>query len=525
MNAPSVPQFEYEIGQRMSRGDLPGAAAVAASCRAAWPAHAAGWVLGSITALLADDKATALALVEEFLRADPGNVQCLVQKAECLLALGRRNQALAAADEAARCAPPVAVVLNSIAEFCAEAGEYQRALALYDRAVAATPREPNIRIKRAVVHRFLGNVERSVEDYHAVLAELPTSAKALKGLVELERQTPERNSIAAMQAALAAAPAQSTDAAILHFGLAKSHEDLGDHEATWRHLAAGNAIERASLQYDPQTDRAVMDDMIEAFAEAETVRADATGERPIFILGLPRTGTTLVDRILGSHSQVHSAGELTAMPESIDMLLRNSPGPDSPEWRGQRARLSSLDGAAIARTYLQRAGMLRGDKPRFTDKQLTNFLYCPLILRAFPNASIVHLTRHPLAACYAIFRTRFNGGYPFAYQLEEIAEFYIGYHRVMAQWDRVLPGRILHVAYEEVVTAQEPATRRMLEYAGLPFEPGCLDFHLNPAPVITTSSVQVRQPLYDSSLEAWRHHAGQLEPVRVRLEAAGISCG
>jgi tetratricopeptide (TPR) repeat protein len=524
MSIPSVPQFEREIGQRMNRGDLAGAAAAAAGCRAAWPSHPAGWLLGSITALLADDKQSALDLVEERLRIDPHDVQCLVQKAECLLALGDREKAFAAADEAAASAPDVPVVLDSIGEFCGEAGDYRRALAVYDRAVAATPREPNIRIKRAVVHRFLGHLDHSASDYRAVLAELPTSAKALKGLAELHRQTRERNSVAAMQGALAAAPEGSVDAAILHFGLAKSYEDMGDHTANWRHLAAGNAIERARLQYDPQTDRAVMDTLIAAFPDLEAVRPDATGERPIFIVGVPRTGTTLVDRILGSNSQVHSAGELTAMPETIDILVRRSSGPDSPEWRGHAALLGGLEGAAIAGVYLERVRTRRGERPRFTDKQLTNILSCPLIFRAFPNASIVHLTRHPLAACYAIYRTRFNGTYPFAYSLDEIADFYIGYRRVMAHWRRVLPGRILDLAYEDVVTAQEPATRRLLEYVGLPFEEACLEFHLNESPVITTSSVQVRHPLYDSSLEAWKHHAAQLAPVRARLEAAGISC-
>lgn len=524
MSTPSVRQFELEIGQRMGRGDLQGAAAMAASCRAAWPAHPAGWVLGSIAALLADDRESALALVEERLRSDPQDVQCLVQKAECLLALGERARALAAADEAAASAPAIAAILDSIGEFCAEAGDYRRALAVYDRAVAATPHEPNIRIKRAVIHRFLGNIDQSASDYRAALAKLPTSAKALKGLAELHRQTREQNSVAQMQAALAVAVAGSADAAILHFGLAKSYEDIGDHEANWRHLAAGNAIERARLQYDPRTDRAVMEDMMRAFPEVEPVRPGIAGERPIFIVGVPRTGSTLVDRILGNHSQVHSAGELTAMPESIAVLMQRGPGPNSPESRSPPARMAALDGAALAQIYLERMRTQRGEKPRFTDKQLTNFLYCGPILKAFPGASIVHLTRHPLAACYAIYRTRFNGTYPFAYQLDEIAEFYIGYRRLMAHWHRVLPGRILDIAYEEVVKAHEATTRRLLDHLGLPFEGACLEFHLNPAPAITTSSVQVRRPLYDSSIETWRHYATQLVPVRARLTEAGISC-
>jgi hypothetical protein len=135
----------------------------------------------------------------------------------------------------------------------------------------------------------------------------------------------------------------------------------------------------------------------------------------------------------------------------------------------------------------------------------------------------VHLTRHPMAACYALFKTHFDGTYPFSYGLEDLADFYIGYRRLMSHWHQILPGLILDVAYEDVVTRQESTTRRLLERLDLPFEPACLDFHLNPAAVATASSVQVRQPLYDTSLEQWRHYATELAPLRDRLEAAGIA--
>jgi hypothetical protein len=314
-----------------------------------------------------------------------------------------------------------------------------------------------------------------------------------------------------MEAALAAASPGSKDAAILHFGLAKSYEDLQDHARSWQHLTEGNRIERARLQYEPSLDRAFIDRLIAEFGDLETAYPDTTGERPIFIVGIPRTGTTLVERIIGSHSQVHSAGEITAWSDAIDSAAQKNGG-----------ALGTLNCGLLAADYLARCRPMRGDRPRFTDKLLTNFFHCALILRAFPRAHIVHVTRHPLAACHAIYRTRFNGTYPFAYDLSEIAEFYVGYSRLMAHWQRVLPGRILDVAYEDVVAELAATTRRMLEWLELPFEAGCLDFHRNPTPVKTTSSVQVRQPLYDSSIHVWRHHAAQLAPIRHRLEAAGI---
>lgn len=525
MSIPSPAQFQKEIGFRMGRSDISGAADAAARCREAWPSDRTGWLFGSIAALLADDKDLALALIEARLAADPDDMECLLQKAECLLALGRRAESLALVDAAAaRAQEPAA--LDALGDFLTHAGEYLRSLDIYDRAVVAAPGDPTLRAKRADAHRYLGNFDLAAGDFEAVLTMLPAAPRALKGLVELRRQTPERNAVPALEAALAAAPAGSADAAVLHFALAKSHEDLGNHTANWRHLSAGNRIERGRIQYDSATDRAVIDGMIAAFPSTEARRPDTTGERPIFIVGLPRSGTTLIDRIIGNHSEVHSAGELTAMTEAVDLALQHAASEGSviasPEEDRLTAALRGLDGRQIAVEYLARAHVQRAGRPRFTDKLPANFLHCALILRAFPNAHIVHLTRHPLATCFAIFATRFDGTYPFAYDLGEIGEFYVAYHRLMAHWHRVLPGRILDVAYEDAVTELEPTTRRLLENLGLPFETACLEFHSNPAPVRTKSAVQVRQPLYESSLRRWQHHASELSPLRARLEAAGI---
>jgi tetratricopeptide (TPR) repeat protein len=522
MSTPPLAIFEAEFGARLERNDITGAAAVAAGCRAAWPANRAGWLLGSIAALLADNKDAALALIDERLAAHPSDVQCLLQKAECLMALGLRAESLGAADAAAAGANAIPAALDAVGEFFVFAREHARALEIYDSAVAAAPKDPSLLAKRAVVHGFLGNFERAETDYEAVLALTPSDAQALAGLAELRRQTTERNHIAALTAALAAAPAASTDAVILHFGLAKSFEDLGDYPSSWRHVSAGNRLERSSFQYDPKTDGEAIERTIAGFPAVETVWPDTTGESPIFIVGLPRTGTTLVERIIGSHSAVHSAGELSALPEAIGGAMQRAGRMQVATWLEYAAALGNLDGAPIARDYLARARARRGDQPRFSDKQPTNFYYCALILRAFPRARIVHLSRHPLATCYAIYKTRFHKAYPFAYDLAELGDFYIGFRRLMAHWHRVLPGRLLELPYEEVVTAQEQTTRRLLEYLDLPFEAACLDFHLNPDPTATASRVQVRQPLYNSSLEQWRHYAAELAPLRARLEAAGI---
>ena len=520
--------LEKQVSEHLARGDLDAAAAAAARCRQAWPAAAGGWLLGSITALLGGDPEAALALIEEYLRVRPDDAQCLLQKAECLLARNERAAALAAAESAAAHAGQSPATLEAVGEFLTQAGEHTRAVALYDQALTLEQRDrvrrATLLARRAAVHRVLGHFDLAESDYREVLAIDPVAPKALKALSELRRQTREHNWVGEMQQALSRLPPESEHAAIVHFGLAKSYQDLGEHAASWRHLSAANRIERALIQYSPDADRALMRAMEEVFA---TGRAEAPGvgeESPIFIVGLPRCGSTLVEQILSNHPQVQACGELTAMTDAILTLANRLAGPPPTDAHSHAQRLAALEGASLAQEYLARVRPVRSAQTRWTDKQLINFLYCPLLLRAFPQARIVHVTRHPLAACHAIYRTRFTtGGYPFAYDLTEIAEFYVGYRRLMTHWHRLLPGRILDLPYEALVTGLEPAVRRLLEYARLPFDTACLEFHRNPAPVITASSVQVRQPLYGSSLDLWKHYAEGLAPARARLEAAGIA--
>ena len=326
MSTPTLNDTQSEICAHIGRGDFAGAAAAAAACRRSWPSDRAGWLLGSIAALHADQKDTALALVNERLDRYPDDLRCLLQRAECLLALGERTAAVAAADAAAAVvnssasAQELPAALDAVGEFLVHVNEHQRALQVYDRAIDAAPEDSALRAKRATLHRFVGNFDLAARDYDAILKKLPLDADALTQKAELHRQTAENNSIAAMQAALAATPSGSIESAMLQFGLAKSYEDLDQYAESWRHLSSGNKIERARIQYNQDQDRAVIERIIQGFPTIEQAAPDTTNERPIFIVGLPRTGTTLVDRILGSHSQIYSAGELSALSEAIGAM-------------------------------------------------------------------------------------------------------------------------------------------------------------------------------------------------------------
>ena len=524
MSIPTLEQFEHEIGARMARSDFTGAISMAAACRAAWPDHSSGWLLGSFAALCNSQADSALGLIEACLARGPDNVQFILQQAECLSALGRRREAVAAAARIASLAGVDAVALDAAGQFLMNVRAYPEALLAYERALALEPRKLEFWSQRVALHRLMGRFDLAAQDYEAVLAFSPLQPDALKGLADLYKQTPQKNQLAKLEVALSGAAPGSIDAGVLNFALAKTHEDLGNYGVSWGHLVEANRLERARSDYDPQNDRAVVAEIIAVFRDIETEQADPTGERPIFVLGLPRTGTTLVERILGSHSQVHAAGELSALSRAIGNAINRTPQGRAYTWQEYAGRLNQLDSALIARGYLELARPFRGDRPRFLDKQTINFYYCPLILRAFPNAKIVHVTRHPLAAAYAIFKTRFDTAFPFAYDLGELGDFYLDYRRLMAHWDCIMPGRIASVAYEDIIMAPEPTTRRLLENLGLPFEQGCMEFHLSTAPMTNTASLQqARQPLYDTSLHQWRHYAEQLAPLRRRFESAGIS--
>ncbi len=469
------------------------------------------------------ETASALQLCDECLAKNPAEFGAHLQRAECLFALRRRDEAIAAAEAAAALTPEDPGALDAVATFLVFAADQKRALRYLDAAVQRAPKARDIRVRRAMVRRYVGDFSGADADYAAILADNPTDAEVLKARGELRTEPATNETIAQLEASLAQDATKDEDRIGLYFALAKACEDTGDYPASWRHLRAGNNLKRAGLSYRAANDTDMVERIMAGFPAALAPAVSSQLESPIFIVGLPRTGTTLIDRTLGSHSEVHSAGELGALTEAITEALSRIRPTAELSLAEFADLLPSADHELIAEEYLARARPWRGQKARFTDKQPPNFYYCGLIRRAFPGARIVHVTRHPLAAAHAIYKTLFNNAYPFSYDLNEIADFMIGYRKLMAHWHSVMPGQILDVAYEDMVTDQEATTRRLLDFCGLEFEAQCLDFHRNPASVMTASSVQVRQPLYESSLHRWREFSAELQPVRERLNLAGIA--
>ncbi|MDP9064665.1 MAG: tetratricopeptide repeat protein [Pseudomonadota bacterium] len=411
--------------------------------------------------------------------------------------------------------------IAAVGDLRAALGDYAKAFACYDRAVNLAPNEPSFWFNRAAVRRILGQLADAESDYDRCLSLDPSDALAYLNRTELRVQTETRNHIEQLERVVAHGFSSWTAEVPIRYALAKEYEDLERYTESWRQLRVGATLRRRHLQYDPVPDLATVDWLIESFP-ADGRRAPRSGNTgPIFIVGMPRTGSTLVDRMLGSHRQVHSAGELVDFGNAVVAAASRRLGRTSTR-RELIAASAKIDYAALGADYLARTGPRSGVKARFTDKLPLNYLYCGLIVAALPNARIVHVTRHPLATCYGAYKVLFDQGYPFSYDLKELADYYVAYRRLMAHWQTILPRDIIEINYERLVADPEGECRRLLTALDLEWDAGCLKFHENPSPTATASATQVRRPVYTKAVAHWRNFSTELNPVRERLVAGGV---
>ncbi len=466
--------------------------------------------------------AEALALIDEALQGHPNDPYFLVHRGRCLLALGRVREAREAAASAQQHAVPNAALLGAIGSVFNVANDHVAALAAYDRAVRLAPDDARMLYNRAAVRRFVGEFAQAEADYDRVIALDAHDYEAYLNRSHLRIQTRAKNHAAEIEALLAGNVAEPQGEVFLRYALAKEYEDLQDYARSFAHLQRGAQLRRKHLRYDVAVDVATVDWIIGAFARPAPPPPDASTAAPIFIVGLPRSGSTLVDRILGSHSQAFSAGELHAFALTLVAAVRRQSGGVAVSRQELIARSAQVDFATLGSDYLKVASAGVPVGLRFTDKMPLNYLYIGLILRALPNARIVHVSRSPMAAGYAMYKMLFADGYPFSYDLREIGQYYVAYRRLMAHWRRLHPNAIHELAYEDLVADQRGETRKLLAFCGLDWQDECGDFHLNTAPTSTASASQVREPLNGRSLAQWRHYAEDLTGLRDILSAAGI---
>lgn len=415
-------------------------------------------------------------------------------------------------------APDDPALLHALGLRCTLLGLHVEAERLCARACALRPDEPQHLYNHATALIALGRLDAAEAALDRTIALSPDDGDAWYNRATLRRQTPDRNHVAALRTQCATTPAASSMQVALHYALAKELEDLGEHAAAFAALKQGADARRRGLSYHVKDDVATMRLIADAF-DADFFARDHVGHddaRPLFVVGLPRSGTTLVDRILGSHSRVISRGEST----DLAMALMQCAGPASGKAELVR-KSTALDFRALGQRYC--AHLPDGDALQQIDKTPLNILYLGIVAAALPNARIVHLRRNPMDACYAMYKTLFRMGYPFSYDLDDLALYWLAYNALMAHWRKLLPPeRFLEVDYEELVANQEAVSRRLVAHAGLDWEDGCLHFERNPQASLTASAAQVRQPMYRSSVGLWWRYERELAPLAEALRAAGI---
>ncbi|MEM0952777.1 MAG: sulfotransferase [Pseudomonadota bacterium] len=430
---------------------------------------------------------------------------------------GRADSALA---EAVKHADDNPVVLELIGNVHGQLGEQEEAGCWYRRALEKDPRSIPVQINLANNHIFLDRLDEADVLLQRVLANVPEHANA-HWLLSGMRKASDREHVTLLES-LAAKADNPRALAFLYYGLGKELEDLEEWDGAFAAFEKGAKARRETLEFDEDKE-AAMFAAFEATFTREWLDEGPAGHEdasPIFVVGQPRTGTTLVERIIVAHSHVHSAGELRQFGHCLRRLGDyQEPTMQSPVLAEIGAK---VDPAKLGEAYLLTTAKLRGSTARFVDKLPPNYLYIPMILKALPGAKIVHLRRDPMDACFSSYKQLFADAYPHSYDQGEMARHHARYFKLMQCWRDRFGDRFFDISYEETAAHLEPNARALIDFLELPWEDACLAFHEQTGAVTTASSVQVRQPAHTRSVGRWRRYETQLQPMREALLAQGI---
>ncbi len=402
-------------------------------------------------------------------------------------------------------------------------GEYEQAIARYERVLERAPGHAGLQMSYGHALKTLGRPADCIAAYRNAVAADPSLGEAWFSLANLKTFRFEEDEIQAMRRLAASDKLTPRDEFHLGFALGKALEDTGDYDGAFAAYARGNEIKRARSGYDADANAAAMLAMAKSCTAERLQSRQGYGHAapdPIFVVGLPRSGSTLLEQILASHSQVDGTMELPYIPQFVRRLAGQKNKSDPSRYPEILWDLTRKQCAALGQEFLDAARVQRRGAPFFIDKLPNNFAHIGLIHLILPNARIVDARRHAMATCFSAFKQLFAAGQEFTYSLEDIGRYYRDYADLVAHWNRVLPGRVLRVDYENVIDDLETEVRRLLDYCGLPFEPACLSYHQNRRAVRTASSEQVRQPIYRNAVAQWRHFEAHLEPLRAALGEA-----
>lgn len=490
-------------------GDLATAERFCADVLASPPEDARAWTLLTETALQRDRLDAAMVCANRAVALLPGDPIAHILRAKCLILSGEAGQALRAAETASEVIGTAPETLDALGAIFGMLAQHQRAAELFRRAVAARPDVPQYLVNLAATERMLGLLNDA--DTHCCLAIAQNPGYALAHYIrsDLRVQSTDRNHIVTMESLVEGGGLDWRSTVLVRYALGKECEDVEAHDRAFTHVAAGARLLRQHVDYDVRADIAAIERGIATQNRSWLAALTRGGSdaAPVFVCGLPRTGTTLVERIIAAHSAVDSVGETGVFPAQAARALSVRPAVSVPDFDrlGERYLRTVSEGFAPA-------------KSRFVDKTLHNYLYCGLIHAALPRAKIILMLRGPMATAWALYKAHFQAGYLFSYELADLADYYLAYRRVVEHWKDTLPAHaLLTVSYEDVVRFPAEQSVRILEFLCLPWEESTLRFHESQAPSATASAVQVRRPIYSTSIDAWRRHAGSLAPFRERL--------
>jgi tetratricopeptide (TPR) repeat protein len=466
-------------------------------------------------------------LLVRCLEIAPGFTAARQNLATVLYRLGRSEDALVQLEGLLADDPRNPAHLNLKAAALARIGEYAQSIALYEDVLARYPQQPKGWMSYGHALKTVGRAADCVAAYRKAVDQAPSLGEAWWSLANMKTWRFDEADLATMQAQLDRGDLSDDDRLHLDYALGKAHEDAGRWAESFRHYETGAALRRTQAAYDPAT-------IHQHVARAKAVlTADLLAQRagqgcpapdPIFILGLPRSGSTLVEQILASHSAVEGTMELPDIGAIAKRLGGARTSRETSAYPEILATLSPEDLKALGEEFLDRTRVQRKtDRPLFIDKMPNNWAHVGLIALTLPNARIIDARRHPMGCCFSGFKQHFARGQAFSYGLDDIGRYYADYVELMAHVDAVLPGRVHRVIYEEMVAEPEVQIRALLDYCGLPFEESCLNFHENDRAVRTASSEQVRRPIFKDAVEHWQNYESWLDPLKSALGPV-LSC-
>ncbi|MFC7047959.1 tetratricopeptide repeat-containing sulfotransferase family protein [Emcibacter nanhaiensis] len=517
-------RMSANIGLELRRGDLAQASILAEEIVRSYPRNARSWLAAAQVASRRGDRGAAIQNIGKSIDCFDADGDELAVAAKYFAEAGLCRKARICADKVtdAHCASAFQLDLAGNAyTLCGDHGSAKRC---FERAAEEAPSNAGLLFNLAAAQRFSGDVAAAEASFERVIALNPDHYEAHHGLASIRRQTRGNNHIDRLKGMLEAAGPDWRGKVMLGFALGKELEDIGDFGAAFTAYTEAALLKRAQTHYSLDQEIGAIEQIIkchraEAFRTASPGRG---GANAIFVLGLPRTGTTLVEQILAAHPYVGAKGELNDFASAM-MSELNSLSGGVPIRRVQAISDSlKLDFAQLGERYLSMVAERAPDSDVFIDKMPLNYLYIGLILQALPEAHIIYLKRDPLDAATAIYTTLFNQAYAWSYSLQDIERYMQAHYRLMDHWKAEFGDRLYVVAYEDIIKDQEGATRGLLDYCGLPWDPACLDFHKNRSAVTTASAVQVRKPIYSTSMGRWKHFETELAPIVPSLQAISL---